>query len=103
MGERKRRMTREPLTELRPSRIALIKPSALGDIIHSLPVLTALRQRFPHAHITWIVNRGYEGLLRDHPVLDETLAFDRHASRAGFWKASAGFAGFLNTLRRRSF
>jgi lipopolysaccharide heptosyltransferase I len=92
-----------PLTNLPASRIALIKPSALGDIIHSLPVLTALRQRFPRAHITWIVNRGYDTLLQDHPDLDETLAFDRHASRAGVWKATAGFAGFLERLRRRSF
>jgi heptosyltransferase I len=92
-----------PLPQLQAKRIALIKPSALGDIIHSLPVLTALRQRFPHAHISWIVNRGYEPLLYGHPDLNETLGFDRHASRAGFWKASAGFAGFLKTLRRRTF
>ena len=59
-------------------RIALIKPSALGDVIHALPVLTALRQRYPAAHITWIVNRGYEPLLRGHSDLDATLPFDRH-------------------------
>src|SRR5262245_22389183 len=44
--------SRPPLSAYRAKRIALIKPSALGDIIHSLPVLTALRQRYPHAHIT---------------------------------------------------
>jgi lipopolysaccharide heptosyltransferase I len=92
-----------PPSQLKANRIAIIKPSALGDIIHALPVLTALRQRYPSAHIIWIVNRGYEALLQDHPDLDETLPFDRHASRAGFWKASAGFAGFLKELRGRSF
>src|SRR5439155_17983333 len=66
--ERTRRMPnrpRTPLAEYPARRIALLKPSALGDIVHSLPVLTALRQRYPEAHITWVVNRGYEGLLRD--------------------------------------
>ena len=52
------------LTGLTPRRIALIKPSALGDIIHALPVLCALRARFPQAHITWVVNRTYEPLLQ---------------------------------------
>ena len=50
---------RPPLSEIDARRIVLIKPSALGDIVHSLPVLTALRQRFPHSHISWVVNRGY--------------------------------------------
>ena len=72
--------SRPPLLTCAAERIALLKPSALGDIIHSLPVLTALRHRFPHAHITWVVNRAYEPLLLGHPDLDETLPFDRRRS-----------------------
>jgi heptosyltransferase-1 len=94
---------RIPLNELEPKRIALIKPSSLGDIVHSLPVLSALRGRFPRAHITWIVNRTYESLLVGHPDLDETMPFERHASRGGWWQASAGYARFLGRLRRRCF
>lgn len=67
-----------PVHELRPERIALIKPSALGDVVHTLPVLHALRLRFPATRITWVINRGLEPLLIDHPDLDETLPFDRH-------------------------
>jgi lipopolysaccharide heptosyltransferase I len=84
-------------------RIALIKPSALGDIVHSLPVLTALRHRFPHAHITWIVNRGYEPLLRGHRDLDETLPFDRGARHDGSGRALLSYGRFLADLRRRRF
>ena len=72
-----------PLSELRPRRIALIKPSALGDIVHALPVLSALRARFPHAQITWVVNKTYEPLIASHPDLSDTLAFDRGAFRRG--------------------
>ncbi|MBM4072190.1 MAG: glycosyltransferase family 9 protein [Planctomycetes bacterium] len=91
------------LQELTPRRIALVKPSALGDIANSLPVLTALRRRFPDAHITWIVNRGLEPLLRGHPDLDETLPFDRQRFRRGFFRASLGFTTFLRRLRLQRF
>src|SRR5262245_22105729 len=94
---------RSPLASCAPRRIALIKPSALGDIMHSLPVLSALRRRFPDAHITWIVNRLYEPLLRDHPDLDATLPFDRHLMRGGFLKGTIAFAGYLSLLREQQF
>lgn len=94
---------RVPLRDYGARRIALIKPSALGDIIHSLPVLTALRQRYPLASITWIVNRAYEPLLLGHPDLDATLAFDRAASRQGVFRALASYGGFLRECRRQEF
>jgi lipopolysaccharide heptosyltransferase I len=72
----------QPLIDVTPRRIALIKPSALGDIIHALPVLNALRARFPVAHITWVVNRSYESLLRGHHALDATLPFERSATKS---------------------
>jgi ADP-heptose:LPS heptosyltransferase len=87
---------RPPLTELQPRRIALIKPSALGDIVHSLPVLHALRVRFPDAHLTWIVNRGFESLLRCHPDLDDVLPFDRQ-------RGIRCVPGFTRELVRRRF
>jgi lipopolysaccharide heptosyltransferase I len=95
---------REPLDQLRPRRICLIKPSALGDVVHALPVLTGLRRRFPDAHITWVVNRSYEPLLKGHPDLTDTLAFDRSALRKNGFRASlASFGRFLTELRRRDF
>jgi lipopolysaccharide heptosyltransferase I len=92
-----------PLSEYSASRIALIKPSALGDIIHSLPVLTALRRRYPQAHISWVVNRAYEPLLLGHPDLNETLSFDRGLVRAGMLQAGLTYARFLAAMRRRQF
>ncbi len=86
-----------------PSRIAILKPSALGDIVHALPVLTALRERFPDAHITWVVNKSYEPLLTGHPHLSETLAFDRGAFRGHAGRAVTYSLRFANQLRRRRF
>lgn len=86
-----------------PERIAIIKPSALGDIAHSLPVLTALRQRFPASHISWIVNSGYAPILQGHPDLNEIIAFDRGALRKSWLRGGLLFARFLNALRRQRF
>ncbi len=99
MGHRKR----PRLDQLEPRQIALIKPSALGDIIHTLPILTALRRRFPHAQITWIVNSAYRGLLEGHPHLDRILPFERSAVRAGLGRGLANYARFLLQLRRQRF
>jgi lipopolysaccharide heptosyltransferase I len=95
--------TRSPLDKLDAQRIALIKPSALGDILHSLPVLTALRRRYPHAHITWVVNHGYEPLLRGHRDLDDVVTFDRRGWRRGWISGTRTLVGFLRELRRRRF
>ena len=86
-----------------PGRIAIIKPSALGDIVHALPVLSALRQRFPQSQITWVVNKSYEALLTGHPDLTDTLAFDRGAFKKGVWIATRYAATFAAELRRRRF
>lgn len=84
-------------------RIALIKPSALGDIVHALPVLSALRRRYPNAHITWVVNRSFESLIAGHPHLDATLAFDRGAFRRGIAGAVRYSWQFAETLRKQRF
>ena len=86
-----------------PRRIALIKPSALGDIAHSLPVLSALRQRFPTAHISWIVNRSYAPILDGHPDLNEIVPFDRGALRQGLIRGGVAFGRFLRHLRAQRF
>jgi lipopolysaccharide heptosyltransferase I len=92
-----------PLHACTPRRIVLIKPSALGDVVHALPVLSALRRRFPQAHICWVVNRAYEPLLHGHPDLDATLPFDRGAARGGWVAAARSFAGFVRALRAQRF
>jgi len=89
-----------PLCNIDARRIVLIKPSALGDIVHSLPVLTALRRRFPQAHIRWVVNQSYADLLRGHPDLDEVLTFDRGSARRGLWRAARSFGRVADEMRR---
>ena len=84
-------------------RIALIKPSALGDVVQTLPVLGALRERFPLAHISWVVNVAYAPLLRPISLIDEVIPFDRAASTRTVGGGIRYFWAFLNQLRARRF
>lgn len=52
-----------------PKKILIVKPSSLGDIIHSLPFLRVIKDCFPKAEIHWIVAKGFEGLLENHPMV----------------------------------
>jgi heptosyltransferase I len=50
-------------------RILLIKPSSLGDIVHAMPTCAAIRRTYPKARLTWLVKRGWAGLVeRIHGV-----------------------------------
>ncbi len=90
------------LQNLRPRRVCLIKPSALGDIVNALPVLSALRQRWPEAWIAWVVNHSFRGLLDGHPALDEVIPYDRGGTKRSP-VGLARFTTFLHHLGRSGF
>ncbi|WP_339911183.1 lipopolysaccharide heptosyltransferase II [Symmachiella dynata] len=79
-------MSLSQLASLDARRICIIKPSALGDIVQSLPLLSPLRTRFPEAEISWVVNRGLSGILADHPDLHQVIPFDRHGGLSSWGK-----------------
>ena len=84
------------LARVTASRVCVIKPSALGDVIQALPLLPVLRRRFPHAEITWVIASGLAGLVDPHPLVDRVVRFDR---RGGWreWKT------LLSELRSAQF
>jgi heptosyltransferase I len=88
-----------------PRRILVIKPSAIGDVVHALPVLNLLRKRWPTAQISWLVTPACAGLLEGHPQLDEVVLFERR--RLGHaWRSPAAAGAlwrFSRDLRRRRF
>lgn len=57
--------------------ILIVKLSAIGDVIHTLPVATALRRHYPHARIAWLVEEGAKDLVIGHPALDRVLVSGR--------------------------
>ncbi len=64
--------------------------SAVGDAVHTLPVVTALKRHDPGAHITWILQPGPAALVSGHPDVDEIIHFDR----------KRGWRAFLDIRRR---
>jgi heptosyltransferase-1 len=52
-------------------KILIIKPSSLGDVIHSLPFLNLIKADFNFAKIHWIIAAGLESLLENHPMIDK--------------------------------
>ncbi len=57
--------------------ILFVKLSSLGDVIHALPALNALRQGYPRSHITWLVEDYASQIVMDHPSLDRVLVSAR--------------------------
>ena len=70
-------MTSSALRERTFQRILLIKPSAVGDVIHTLPVLAKLRARYPDARIDWLLTPTIAELIGHHPALSNVLFFPR--------------------------
>ena len=60
------------------SRILLIKLSAVGDVVHTIPVLNKLRRRYPAARIDWLATPAIAELLRYHPGISNVIEFARN-------------------------
>jgi lipopolysaccharide heptosyltransferase I len=78
-------------------RILLIKPSAVGDVIHTLPVLVKLRARYPKARIDWLLTPPIAELIGRHPALSHVLLFPR-ADLARLWRSWSAAAGLVKLL-----
>lgn len=75
--------------------IAIIRLSALGDIIHALPVANILRREYPGSKISWIVDTRYQEILEGNPDIDEIIPIDTRRWKGGI----AGIGVFLRDIR----
>src|ERR671930_2569309 len=64
-------------------KILIVKLSSIGDIVHTLPALAALRAAMPQAEISWVVERRSSEILRDNPLVDRLIEVDTKALRRG--------------------
>jgi len=77
-------------------RVCIVMMSAVGDAVHVLPVINALKRHSPNVHITWVLQPGPATLVRGHRSVDEILIFDRS-------KGWAAFADIRRQLATRQF
>ena len=60
-----------------PLEICIVMLSALGDAVHVLPVVNALKRAWPETRITWVIQPVPYQLVSDHPAIDEFVVFER--------------------------
>jgi 3-deoxy-D-manno-octulosonic-acid transferase/heptosyltransferase-1 len=75
-------------------KILIVKLSAIGDVVHTLPALNAMRAYYPHAHITWLVEEDASDLVLGHPALDRVIV-----SRRKRWLRAFRGSGAVNKVQ----
>jgi heptosyltransferase-1 len=74
-------------------KILIVKPSSLGDVVHSLPFLYALKKKFPKAEIHWIIAKGLEELLENNLLISKTWIIDKDK-----WQRISSLSNTLRSL-----
>ena len=81
---------------IKTDRVCIVLMSAVGDVVHALPLVNAVKRHNPYAQITWLLQPAPASLVRGHPNVDEIILFNR----AGGLRA---FQDIRHTLQRRQF
>ena len=92
-----------------PLKILIVKLSAIGDVIHCLPVAAAIKSAIPDCHLAWLVDKGSAELLENNKSIDEVITFDGKAwsrdlkNPANLLRIASEFSNFIRQLRARGF
>ena len=83
-----------------PRQILVVKPSSLGDVVHTLPAVALVKHRWPDARLSWIVNPEWAPLLEGNPYVDEVVIFPRQQLRG--LRGALRVPGWARELGRRT-
>lgn len=84
-------------------KILVIKLRHIGDVLLTVPVFRALKETFPNARISALVNKGTEDVLTGNPIIEEIITFDRGIKKAPFLRRYLREVGFLRNIIQRRF
>lgn len=90
-------------------KILLIKLSAIGDVVQTLPALEAIKRLYGESEITWVVEEAAAGILKGHPLVDRLLVSRRKAwitmlkHPRTFIEGVKGMQHFISALRDTSY
>lgn len=86
-------------------KVLLVKLGAIGDIVHALPALAALRRELPDAEITWAVEKKNAEILRENPMIDHLVEIDTRTIRKDRRRTTAlrALSGQASALRKQRF
>ncbi len=80
-----------------PERILIIRPSALGDVCRTVPVLVSLKRRWPRARVDWVVQDSFAAAVENHPDLGRVVPFPR-AEFDPWWRSPTAFAALMRWM-----
>lgn len=83
--------------------ILVIKLRHIGDVLLTVPVFRALKETFPEAKVSALVNKGTEEVLLGNPLVSDILVFDRDIKKARVIKKYTEEIRFLKRIRERHF
>ncbi len=90
-------------------KILVLRLSAVGDVIRTLPAVKALKERCPSSQITWVVEEPSKNFLESQPELDDVVLFPRKRWTQGirspraWWRTAKEMNQWVKELRRRQF
>lgn len=84
------------MTRYKLDRVCVVMMSAVGDAVHVLTLINAIKRQHPESHITWVLQPGPASLVRGHSAVDDIVIFDRTRG----WRA---FVDMQRELSRRRF
>ena len=87
-----------PYTGVPLRRVCVVMMSAVGDAVHVLPVLVALKRLAPDAHVTWVLQPGPAALVRGHPCVDDVVLFERAKGLAAYGDVRRALAARARAL-----
>ena len=82
-------------------KIAIVKLSALGDIVHASIVLEYIKSYYPEVVIDWVIDERFAGLFKEHPLINEVVPINV-SSKSGIGKLKVSFKE-LYALRKREY
>lgn len=77
--------TAPPVDMRRLERVAIVKLSSIGDVVHALPVSAVLKRSFPHLQVTWITEERCAEMVTGNPYVHDVLTIPGKAWRHGMW------------------
>jgi heptosyltransferase I len=66
-----------------PAHVCIILLTGLGDVVHGLPIVNALRRAWPDTRITWVVEPMPSAILQPHPAIDQVIVFEKKRGARG--------------------
>jgi lipopolysaccharide heptosyltransferase I len=78
--------------------VLIVRPSALGDVCRTVPVLASLKRAWPDTRVDWLVQEGFAEAVQAHPNLGQVVAFPRRG--LGKWYTPRGAALARDLVRQ---